>query len=106
MKEHDCQLAVAIRQLFSSSDPYADSEDNYLYCVHIAFTIQIASLSFPMALLVSGTTGGPLLKFPAGPLNWLSGVMKFSQLSLCYVVSANLPIRATARDISDAVGFR
>ena len=68
-KAHDCQLSVGIRQLLSSSDPCADSEDSYLYCVHIAVAVQIPSLSFPMALEVSGANWSPLpKKFPAGPV--------------------------------------
>lgn len=42
-KAHDCQLAVGFWQLLSSSDPSADSEDSYPYCVHIEVNVQLAS---------------------------------------------------------------
>ena len=40
------KLAVGIRQLFSSFDPCADSEDRYLYCVHIELAVYVPYVSF------------------------------------------------------------
>lgn len=62
------ELAVGIRQLFSSFDPCADSDDSYLYNVHIEFIIQISSLSFPIALSVGGANWGALPKISCRPL--------------------------------------
>lgn len=73
------KLAVGIRQLFSSFDPCADSEDRYLYCVHIELAVYVpyvflSTLSFPMVLLVDGANWSLFQKRTSR-----SGVMTFSR---------------------------